>query len=109
MELLVCPTPPELVDVGVEGLFQSATGKYFSYKVMYNENYITITDSVGRIMPMDCNEIADIAEILARLVRFRSNSVALEQRLLDELLNTPTANEYQNETESLKGYTVRDT
>ena len=109
MQILVCPTSQALIDESPEGLFQSTNGKYFSYKVTYHDGeYVTITDSIGRIMPMDIDEIADIAEILARLVRFRANSASLEQFLLDELLNTSTANERQNETEPLKGYSTAD-
>lgn len=97
MEILVCKASEEIINECPDGLFKSPDGNHFMYKINYTENdYLTITDSVGRSMPMDYTEIEDIAEMLARIVRYQLAKACVEEALMDGLMNVPTENDKLN-------------
>lgn len=89
-DFLVCKATQELIDESTEGLFKSSLGAYFMYKIAYTEeDTLTITDSIGRTLPMDCTEIEQISEILARITRFQKARSKSDEQLLYQLVNTP--------------------
>lgn len=94
MKILVCPASPEIIEQCSEGLFLSKEGKSYLYQVEYVEDeYVRITDSVGRVMPFDIDEITSIAEILGRINRFRSNTSFSNAVLVKQLMTVNINNE----------------
>jgi hypothetical protein len=92
MKFLICPSCPEQIENGeTEGLFQDGYGTFYNYSVKFDEDeMITITDSVGRYVPLDIVEVAGLANILNRIVRYQRGKALAEQYLVDELVDGAT-------------------
>lgn len=91
MKILVSPTPKHITDESIEGLFQSESGRYFSYELTYFEpDFVQIKDSIGRTLPVDITEMVDLGEMLLRIARFQETSDDVRGYLLNELIHTPT-------------------
>jgi hypothetical protein len=75
MKFLICPTSQDQLEYGGnEGLFRGSNNKYFNYAVEFEHNdFVRITDSVGRIMPMDISEVRDFADMLGRIADYHEH------------------------------------
>lgn len=82
-------SPATLDQFDTSGLFKSPDGRYFNYLVEYNENEdLRITDSVGRIMPIDYTEIKDFAVLLTAILEFQAAKEAFDEDNLADLFDT---------------------
>jgi hypothetical protein len=85
MKFLICPIPSAEVEF-VDLRFTSPKGTHYSYEVAYEENeMITITDTVGRSVPMDISEVPALLKILTKIVTYqeeKNNVDALLMRFL---------------------------
>jgi hypothetical protein len=85
MKFLICPIPSDEVEF-VDLRFTSPKGTHYSYEVAYEENeMITITDTVGRSVPMDISEVPALLKILTKIVTYqeeKNNVDALLMRFL---------------------------
>ena len=88
MKFLICPSCPEQLENGeTEGLFEDRQGNFFNYTVDLDEDeMITITDSVGRYVPLDIDEVRGLANILNRIVRYQEGKAIAENFLIGELI-----------------------
>jgi hypothetical protein len=73
MKILVSPLSQEQLDTDTTGAFSSpGTDKLFNYCIEFEENdYLTITDSLKRVMPLDYTEINDFARLFTALDVFQ--------------------------------------
>ena len=88
MKFLICPASQDMLDYGdVEDLFRNpATGTYFNYSVEFLEDeMVTITDSVGRYVPLDIEEVRDLAKMLTRIANYQEDKAHMAAMLLDNL------------------------
>jgi hypothetical protein len=88
MKFLICPASQDMLDYGdVEDLFRNpATGTYFNYSVEFLEDeMVTITDSVGRYVPLDIEEVRDLAKMLTRIANFQEDKAYMENLLMSQL------------------------
>ena len=88
MKFLICPATPDFLEYGeTDGFFVSASGNLFNYCVeLIEDEMITITDSVGRYVPLDIEEVKGLAFILNRIVNFQEGKAMAEKFLVDELI-----------------------
>ena len=88
MKFLICPSCPEQLENGeTEGLFEDRYGNFFNYTVDLDEDeMITITDSVGRYVPLDIDEVRGLANVLNRIVRYQEGKVTANNFLVGELI-----------------------
>lgn len=76
-------------------LFTDTKGNYYEYKFeVHLENneggFIRFSDSIGRMVPVDFDDLRDVAEMFARLSRFAVERKVTSESLLDELKNRRT-------------------
>jgi len=85
MKFLISPVAPELFsELEFKSRFMSPKGTHYSYEVDFQEDeMITITDRVGRSVPLDITEVEDLAEVLTRIVKYQQ----LKQKTDKILLN----------------------
>ena len=88
MKFLICPSCPEQLENGeTDGLFEDRHGNFFNYTVDLDEDeMITITDSVGRYVPLDIDEVRGLANVLNRIVRYQEGKVTANNFLIGELI-----------------------
>jgi hypothetical protein len=81
MKFLICPIRSDEVEF-VDLRFTSPKGTHYSYEVDYEENeMITITDTLGRTIPMDISEVPALIKILTKIVTYQE-----EKNRHDDLL-----------------------
>lgn len=87
MKFLVCPTNASQVKhQDTEGCFRSATGVFYDYQVDFIEDeMITITDNIGRSVPVDIYDVAGLAKMLIRIAVYTDNKAACQEVLMDQL------------------------
>ena len=87
MKFLVCPSNTYQLDYqDTEGCFQSASGTFFDYQVEFIEDeMITITDNVGRSVPVDINDVAGLAKMLTRIAEYTRDKGRYQEFLMNEL------------------------
>lgn len=88
MKFLICPASQDMLDYGdTDGLFlNKATGSLFNYTVEFLEDeMVTITDSVGRYVPLDIEEVRGMANMLARIATYQEDKACMAAMLLDNL------------------------
>lgn len=92
MKFLICPSCPAQLENGeTEGLFKDGYGNFYNYTVEFLEDeMITITDSVGRYVPLDIEEVRGLANILNRIVRYQEGKVIADNFLIGELIEGAT-------------------
>ena len=87
MKFLICPASQEQIEDGDYDLFKGQDGATYNYAVEYYEDdMVTIRDSVGRYVPMEVTEIKGLIKMLIKIDEFQSNKVKVQEVLLGELL-----------------------
>jgi hypothetical protein len=85
MKFLICPIPADEVEF-VDLRFTSPKGTHYSYEVDYEENeMITITDKLGRSVPMDISEVPALIKILTKIVTYQHEKENVEAILMSYL------------------------
>jgi len=85
MKFLICPIPSDEVEF-VDLRFTSPKGTHYSYEVSYEENeMITITDTLGRSVPMDISEVPALLKILTKIVTYQHEKQNVDRVLLSFL------------------------
>jgi len=85
MKFLICPIPSDEVEF-VDLRFTSPKGTHYSYEVDYEENeMITITDTLGRSVPMDISEVPALIKILAKIVTYQHEKENIDRVLMSFL------------------------
>jgi len=85
MKFLICPIPSDEVEF-VDLRFTSPKGTHYSYEVAYEENeMITITDTLGRSVPMDISEVPALLKILTKIVTYQHKKENVDRVLLSFL------------------------
>ncbi len=79
----------------LEGTFKGQNGDHYDYQFEVvddgpNTGFIRFSDSIGRMVPVDFEQLGDIAEMFARIHRFNEKRAALSKDLMDELINDKT-------------------
>lgn len=96
MKILAGLASEEQIEMGgTEGLFESPEGIFYNYQFEVvdegnGNGYVRISDSVGRMVPMDFDEIEDLAEMFARITRFAVAKRHVEDNLLKDLMTKNT-------------------
>lgn len=85
MKFLICPIPSDEVEF-VDLRFTSPKGTHYSYEVDYEENeMITITDTLGRSVPMDISEVPALLKILTKIVTYQHEKENVDRVLMSFL------------------------
>lgn len=85
MKFLICPIPTDEVEF-VDLRFTSPKGTHYSYEVDYKENeMITITDTLGRSVPMDISEVPALIKILTKIATYQHEKENVETILMSYL------------------------
>lgn len=79
----------------LEGTFEGPNGGHYDFQFEVvddgpNTGVIRFSDSIGRMVPVDFEQLGDIAEMFARIHRFNEKRAALSKDLMDELINDQT-------------------
>ncbi len=87
MKFLICPaTTDQLID-GDYDLFKGHDGATYNYQVEYFEDdMVTIRDSVGRYVPLDVAELKALINMLTRIDNYQTNKLRAQEALVEELL-----------------------
>lgn len=87
MKFLICPASQDLLDFcDTDDFFYSPGGTAFNYTVEFVEDeYIRITDTVGRVMPIDINELQNFIEVLNRINNYTQDKAAMDAILISNL------------------------
>lgn len=89
MKFLTGPVPLEFVDAYSDNdYFKGTDGAYYYYKVIVDQEdeVVTIKDTVGRAIPVGMEDLASLANILNKIVRFNKQKAYFNEINLSELL-----------------------
>ena len=87
MKFLICPASQELLDFcDPEDFFFSPGKVAYNFEVEFIEDeYIRITDTVGRTMPIDLNDLGDFIRILTRIDNYTQDKQDMQDILMSQL------------------------
>ena len=95
--MIILSAPIDETEVyDTEGYFQSPSSKdLFAFKIEVNDEgsglgFIRLYDSVGRMVPVDFDNLGALTETLARLNRYIVERTVAEELALENLNNVPT-------------------
>ena len=87
MKFLICPATTDQITDGDYDLFKGQDGATYNYQVEYFEDdMVTIRDSVGRYVPLDIAELKALINMLARIDNYQTNKLRAQEVLVEELL-----------------------
>ena len=77
------------------GYFSDPTGNLYAFQFEVvtedeTDGFIRLTDSVGRMVPIDFSELGDVVEMMARIQRFSVQRILNHENLMDHLVNKET-------------------
>lgn len=89
MIFYIAPVSKDILEYSnAEDYFTGPDGVAYGYTVEYMEDeMISITDSVGRYVPLDIDEVAHLYAMLGRIVRHHNGKQEAEHYLMSKLLN----------------------
>lgn len=88
MKFLICPATPDQIQEGDYDLFKGQDGASYNYSVeFFEDDMVTIRDSVGRYVPFEINEIKGFIKMLIRIDNYQTNKLRAQETLIGELLN----------------------
>lgn len=89
MKFLIAQASQEQLDFGdTEDMFESTDGDLFNYQVeFFEDEMVRITDSIGRIMPLDINEVGDLIDVLLRIKQYQETKTIISGLMYAELTN----------------------
>lgn len=78
----------------LDGCFEQ-NGNFYDYQFEVVDDgpdtgFIRFSDSLGRMVPVDFDQLGDVAEMFARIYRFNRQREAVRKDLLDDLINGKT-------------------
>lgn len=86
MKFLICEVPQEYTNDG--DYYTGTDGREYYYEVNYVENeYVNISDTCGRMIPLDITEVADLASMLGRIVQHHNRKQEAEAYFMAKLLD----------------------
>lgn len=99
MILYTTPINPELIE-DTEGYFTTDNKTYYGFKIevvddTLDSGFIRITDSIGRMIPVDFDNLESLTEVLARLVRLNVSRQEDEVYRMKEFEEDPSALKYE--------------
>lgn len=87
MKFLICPATPDQIQDGDYDLFKGQDGATYNYSIeFYEDDMVTIRDSVGRYVPLEISELKPLINILVRIDNFQTNKVRVQEALMNELI-----------------------
>lgn len=85
---MICPASDEIIDATEDGdLFTGGDGNEYLYQVDFDGDTVCITDTVGRLLPIDVAEIPNFLFILNRINSYVKNTESLNKFLYDKLVS----------------------
>ena len=88
MKFLICPATADQIQDGDYDLFKGQDGASYNYSVeFFEDDMVTIRDSVGRYVPLDINEIKPLIKMLARIDNYQTNKFRVQEALINELFS----------------------
>jgi hypothetical protein len=88
MKFLICPAAQDLIDFcDPEDFFYSPSGVACNFEVeFFEDDMIRISDTVGRSMPIDINDLPSFIQILTRIDNFTQDKKDMKAILLSQLM-----------------------
>jgi hypothetical protein len=89
MKFLFSPVTKEQASFDMDGMFVSTDGSEHNYQLAYDQAnaMITLTDSCGRMVPMDVEDIPKLIDILIRVDNYVFKANTLSEILHNELVD----------------------
>ena len=87
MKFLICPASQDMLDFCDENdFFYSPNKTAFNFEVDFIEDeYIRISDTVGRTMPIDLDNLGDFIKILMRIDNYTQDKKDMQDILMSQL------------------------
>ena len=87
MKFLICPASGDLLDAcDPEDFFYSPNKTAYNFEVEFIEDeFIRISDTVGRIMPIDLNDLGDFIKLLMRIDNYTQDKKDMQEILMSQL------------------------
>lgn len=87
MKFLICPASDEQLAMGGEtDLFVGADQTAYTYEVYFDGETVSITDTVGRMVPFDVTELGGLIKMLHRIDTFHKNTESANAYLYSKLI-----------------------
>lgn len=87
MKFLICPATTDQIQDGDYDLFKGQDDASYNYSVeFFEDDMVTIRDSVGRYVPLDVAEIRPLINMLVRIDNYQTNKLRVQEALIGELL-----------------------
>ena len=82
MKFLIAKVPAEHLDMGGDDTLFSMGEDKFYYEVELTDEQVTITDTCGRFMPIDREQIEEFTGLFCRIDEFVQSQEALSKSVL---------------------------
>jgi hypothetical protein len=87
MKFLICQASNDQMDNGGEyDLFKGKDGVFYNYEVEFDEDTVCISDTIGRMIPIDVEELDSLMFILNRINNYVKNTDKLNEFLYQKLI-----------------------
>lgn len=87
LKFLICPASQDQIEDGDYDLFKGQDGATYNYSVeFYEDDMVTIRDSVGRYVPLEINELKPLINMLIRIDNYQLNKARAQSILINDLL-----------------------
>ena len=87
MKFLICPASRDMIDATEQGdLFEDNKGKEYMYSLDFDGEMVTITDTVGRYVPIDVDDIDSFIFILSKINSYVKNTRSVSDFLYEKLI-----------------------
>jgi len=87
MRFLIVPASDDMISETNDGdLFTGEDGNEYMYSVEFDGETVCITDTVGRIMPIDVSDLERFMFIFNRINNYVKSTHSLNQFLYDKLV-----------------------
>ena len=88
MKFLICPASQDQIEPGDYTLFKGQDGCSYNYQVeFFEDDMVKITDSIGRYVPLQVDEIPSLINMLVRINNYQKDKLEVQVELVKELLS----------------------
>lgn len=87
MKFLICPASQDQIEDGDYDLFKGQDGATYNYAVeFYEDDMVTLRDTVGRYVPMGIEELKPLINMLQRISNYQEHKERAQAVLISNLL-----------------------
>ncbi len=87
MKFYICPADEDMINATEEDdLFTGGDGNEYMYEVNFDGDTVAIRDTVGRVLPLDIDDIPAVCFMLNKLYNYHNNMIKMDNFLYDKLI-----------------------